>query len=200
MADTGHKVIGVPVVPDPPAVGKDTYDDNRIPAVLKQVVDLVNTKNIPGFTGPAGPTGPLATGASSTGPTGPAGAVVQGPAFFGRGVTGVTGNTGPQGPAGPAPSITQNGNVTGPTGNTGPTGAATGPAGNTGPASATGTTGNTGARGPRSLVSPGPAGPVNTTTVWVPPSLDPGIAGAVWNPGGQTGVGKLKISTGGFRP
>jgi hypothetical protein len=43
----------------------------------------------------------------------------------------------------------------------------------------------------------GPAGPV-VTTVWKPPASDPFIAGAVWNPGGATGVGALKISSGGL--
>lgn len=197
MADFAHTVLGVPITPDPPTIAKDTYDDERIPGILKRVVDLINTKTIPGAKGATGNTGPARlTGASSTGPTGPTGASPTGPSFFGTGPTGPTGNAGPTGAAGNTGAV----GVTGPTGSTGPTGTATGPAGNTGANSATGSTGPTGAKGPRTLVDPGPAGPVNTTIKWIPPSLDPGIAGAVWNPGGQTGVGKLRISTGGFRP
>src|SRR4051812_44400316 len=96
----GNTVLGVPIVPTPTTASKDTYDDNRIPQVLKQVVDLINTKNIPGPIGGTGRTGPAPTGAggSSTGPTGPRGGSPTGPSFFGAGPTGVTG---PQGPSGP---------------------------------------------------------------------------------------------------
>src|SRR5260221_6973239 len=95
----GNSVYGVPIVPDPD-VRNDTdvhmtYDDNRIPGILKQVVDLINDKNIPGPRGPTGTAGPLATGASSTGPTGRTGVGPTGPSFFGTGVTGSTGYTGP---------------------------------------------------------------------------------------------------------
>ncbi len=186
----GNSVTGVPIVPDPPAVAKDTYDDNRIPAVLKQVVDLINDKNIPGPRGNTGATGPGATGgASSTGPTGATGASPTGPSFLGTGPTGPTGYTGPSGPIGPTASLTQNGNVTGPTGGTGPTGSsgsAPGPAGATGPSSATGATGYAGNTGVASDYQ-GLKGPLNTTTVWIPPKFDPGIAGAIWNVNGGTG-------------
>lgn len=188
---------------DPSLQSKGTYDDNTIPVVLKAVVDLINDKDI---VGPAGPTGTVtgATGpAGTTGLTGPTGAGPTGPASP-LALTGLTGNTGRQGPSGPAGNTGAAG-ATGPTGSVGPTGNATGPAGNTGAASATGATGPTGGI----LVSPtgfgravppgpqGPAGPV-VTTAWLPPSSDPFIAGAVWNPDGMTGIGALQISTGGL--
>jgi hypothetical protein len=81
---------------DPSTASKDTYDDNTIPIVLKEVVDLINAKNISGPTGPGrtGATGPAGT----TGATGPTGVGRTGPSFFPRGITG---DTGPQGPTGP---------------------------------------------------------------------------------------------------
>lgn len=169
----------------------DTYDDNLIPVVLKTVVDLINDRDIMGATGPRGGTGPTGGGAAAfTGPTGPTGAGFTGPSFWGTGATGYTGYTGPRGPAGNTGTT----GATGATGSTGPTGTATGPAGNTGANSATGATGPTGATG--HVGNDGVYGPLNSTTVWKPPFTDPFIAGAVYNPGGQTGVGVLKISTG----
>src|SRR6185312_1910214 len=163
----GNSVFGVPVTPDPD-VRNDTdvhmtYDDNRIPAALKEVVDLINAKNIPG---PLGPTG--------VGPTGPG--------ILNTGPTGSTGYQGPQGPAGNTGTT----GATGPTGQTGPTGGSSLP-GATGAASATGATGVTGPTGVASDYA-GRYGPLNTTTVWKPPSVDPGIAGAIWNANGGTGA------------
>jgi hypothetical protein len=214
MANTGNTVRGFPIVPDPDTGPKDTYDDNRIPAVLKEVVDLINTKNLPGprVTGPAGP---VYAGASGiTGSTGPRGnSDLVGPAFD-VGLTGHTGATGDTGPAGVLTGHAGPGGASGPAGvtgsNTGPTGprgvasavGLTGPTGNaTGP---TGSSSNTGNTGPTGVT--GPPNPYSgldgllpaTVTKWIPPKTDPGIAGAVWNPGGATGVGKLAISSGGY--
>ena len=109
---------------DPNTASKDTYDDNRIPVVLKTVVDLINDKNIYGPTGAAGRTGPVAlTGV--TGPTGSTGVGPTGPSFWGAGPTGPSGYQGPSGPTG-----------------------STGAAGATGPAGVTGRTGPQGANGP----------------------------------------------------
>jgi hypothetical protein len=199
-AGTVTRTYAEPIVPAPPGNGgltgpgkiypADTYDDNMIPAILKQVVDMVNTKNIPGPAGPTGGKGPTGGGAAAfTGPTGPTGVGPTGPSFGGTGFTGLTGENGRIGPQGPAPSITQNGSVTGPTGNTGPqgaTGSLTGARGATGYVSATGPTGPAGATG-HNLSFTGPYGPLNTTTVWKPPHFDPGIAGAVWLVNGGTG-------------
>jgi hypothetical protein len=207
-------VFAAPVTPAPPSVGAtgtvivpcDTYDDNMIPAVLKQVVDLINDKNIPGPAGNTGAKGPTGGGAAAfTGPTGPAGPLV--PGFGGptgaTGVTGFQGRTGPTGHLGPLASASQNGNQTGPTGNAGPTGTATGPAGNTGHVSATGATGPSGITGPRSHAQ-GLMGPVNlgSPAIWIPPNYDPGIAGAVWNANNGTGPVSMTGTnfTGGFTP
>src|SRR5580692_509270 len=102
------RVLAVPVTPAPPSVGAtgtvvvpcDTYDDNMIPAVLKQVVDLINNKDIPGPAGTTGAKGPTGGGAAAfTGPTGPTGPQV--PGFGGpTGATGVTGFAGRTGPTG----------------------------------------------------------------------------------------------------
>lgn len=208
-----NRVFGVeiaPALPIPGATGPgnlfacDTYDDGMQGAILKQVVDLVNNKNVPGPLGPKGLTGPVvATGASSTGPTGPAG---KGPTGAGgatgpTGVTGTPGNTGPTGHLGPLASASQNGNTTGPTGNTGATGTSAGPAGNTGHVAATGATGAAGITGPRSK-SIGPIGPINASAQWIPPNVDPGIAGAVWNVNNGTGpVSMIGTNfTGSFTP
>jgi hypothetical protein len=186
----GTTVTGVPIKPDPSSVGKDTYDDGRIPAVLKEVVDLINDKNIPGFAGNTGGKGPTGGGAAAfTGPTGPTGASPTGPLNSALiGPTGASGPAGPQGPLGPLAGAGQNANATGPTGNTGPTGPInwTGNTGNTGNTSATGATGPTGHANPY----PGAAGPLSATgaIVWIPPKTDPGIAGAIWNANGGTGA------------
>lgn len=200
----------VPALPQPtpgvPPDPCDTYDDNMIPAVLKQVVDLVNNQDIPGPIGNTGLKGPTGGGvAAFTGPTGPAGPLV--PGFGGptgaTGVTGFAGRTGPTGHLGPLAGAAQNGNATGPTGNTGPTGASTGPAGNTGHASNTGATGPAGVTGKHAGFA-GPPGPVNlaSTGIWIPPNFDPGIAGAVWNANNGTGpVSATGINfTGTFTP
>lgn len=170
-------------------IGKATYDDERIEDVLKQVVDLVNDKNIIGYAGPTGKQGPTVTvGGSSTGPTGtsPTGPVGPNPNPVGvtgnTGPTGATGNTGPAGATG----------ATGATGNTGPTGPSTW-SGNTGPNGPAGATGATGPTGKANVQ--GPAGPV-VNNKWSPPTTDPRIAGAVWNPGGATGTNALRISNG----
>ena len=84
---TGHVVVTAVV-----------YDDNTIPGILNEVIDMINDGDIQGPVGPTGKAGPLATGASSTGPTGATGA---GPAGPSQGQTGPTGRTGPQGVAGP---------------------------------------------------------------------------------------------------
>lgn len=198
IAPPPTRVFADPIVPAPPVSGTgtqapitpcDVYDDNMIPAILKQVVDLINTKNIPGPVGPAstavGPTGPTGT----TGPTGHTGSSPMGPCAFTGGATGPTGFPGYQGrpgPMGPLASASQNGNATGPAGNAGPTGSSTGAAGNTGHASLTGPTGPAGVTG-KAADHQGLAGPCNTTSVWIPPNSDPGIAGAVWNVNGGTG-------------
>jgi hypothetical protein len=97
--------------------------------------------------------------------------------------------------------VTQNGNVTGSTGNVGPTGStgsATGAVGNTG---GTGNTGSTGATGPTGHANPFPGanGPLSASGAirWAPPNYDPGIAGAVWNANGGTGICSM---TGGAGP
>ncbi len=210
---SGATIYAVPIVPDPTTVSKDTYDDNRIPAVLKEVVDLINTKNIPGPRGNTGAKGATGSSTAFTGPTGPTGSSPAGPiAAVLIGVTGITGNTGPQGPLGPKPGDNQNGALTGPTGYTGATGPSGPPAGNTGAAGAASATGNTGAAGitgPAQNKFQGLAGPLNTTSVWVPPNFDPGIAGAIWNANGGTGPYQptgttgntgawLKVSSGGY--
>lgn len=195
----GTTIFAAPIKPAPPQfvgtgptapiVAGDTYDDSRIPAVLKEVVDLINTKNIPGFRGNTGNAGPVATGGgSSTGPTGPAGVGPTGPLNSALvGPTGASGPPGPQGPIGPLAGAGQNANATGPTGNTGATGPTnwTGNTGNTGNTSATGATGPTGHANPY----PGAAGPMAATgaIIWKPPTLDPGIAGAIWNANNGTG-------------
>lgn len=196
-ATPGSRVYAEPISPALPTAGAtgtvvvpaDTYDDNMIPPILKQVVDLINEKNIPGPVGHAGPPGVFIVGAVFTGPTGPAGIAQTG--FGGpTGATGVTGSPGylgVPGPLGPLASLTQNGNVTGPTGNTGLQGSSTGPAGNTGAASATGATGPVGNTGPHAAFA-GPFGPTVASPNWVPPNFDPGIAGAVWNANGGTGI------------
>src|ERR1700734_2722459 len=105
-----NRVFGVEIAPATPQfVGTgtsapikpgDTYDDNEIPAILKQVVDLINTKNIPGALGPTGVLGPTGGGAAAfTEPTGPTGVA---PTGFGgpTGPTGLTGNLGYTGPPG----------------------------------------------------------------------------------------------------
>jgi hypothetical protein len=205
-------VYAEPISPAPPSVGAtgpvvvpcDTYDDNLIPAVLKQVVDLVNTKNVPGPVGATGVAGPVHGGTGIlTGPTGPTG---RGPTGYGgptgqTGVTGFQGLTGPTGHLGPLASSSQNGNITGATGYTGPTGSSTGPRGNTGAASATGATGHAGVTGPQSKLV-GPVGPTVASPNWIPPNYDPGIAGAVWNANNGTGpVSMLGTNfTGTFTP
>ena len=98
--------------------------------------------------------------------------------------------------------------IAGPTGSTGFTGSSVGLPGPTGSVSATGPTGPTGAlyggtgahRGGSKEIGPGPTGPAGpvVNTKRAPPSHDPFIAGAVWNPGGQTGIGVLAISSGGL--
>jgi len=210
----GATIFAAPVQPDPSTVSKDTYDDNRIPAVLKEVVDLINNKDIPGFAGNVGHAGPtIATGASSTGPTGATGSTGKAADAL-IGATGPTGSAaGPQllGPIGPLAGAGQNSNATGPTGNTGPTGPLnwTGNTGNTGNTSATGATGPTGHANPY----PGLPGPLSASGAvnWKPPTIDPGIAGAIWNANGGTGPVSMtgpangtgaffKISTGGSRP
>lgn len=173
----------IPPIPVPSAVGKDTYDDNLIPVILKEVVDVVNRKDIPGYTGNTGAAGNRFIGAGVTGPTGATGGSPTGPRGFGP-----TGYTGYQGPAGPTGNTGTPG-VTGATGGTGATGSSVGPAGPTGPG-ATGATGLPGSVGVR-----GANGPV-VTVKWIPPVDNPRVNGAVWNPGGQTGVGKLRISNG----
>lgn len=197
ISPVNNRVYAEPVVPAPPSAGAtgtvvvpcDTYDDNMIPAVLKQVVDLINTKNIPGptgVTGVKGPTGGIAV--AFTGPTGPTGRGPTGPGGP-TGATGITGNvgyTGPTGPLGPEAGAAQNGNATGATGYTGPTGSSTGAAGNTGHAGAPSATGPTGNTGPRSR-NQGPGGPTVASPNWIPPDYDPGIAGAVWNANNGTG-------------
>jgi len=215
ISPVNNKVYAEPIAPAPPIPGAtgpghifacDTYDDNLIPAVLKQVVDLINTKNIPGPIGPTGAKGPTGGGAAAfTGPTGPAGAgpTGNGGVTGATGVTGNTGNVGKLGPQGPLASATQNGNTTGATGNSGPTGSSRGPAGNTGHASATGATGPTGVTG-KAADHQGLMGPVNlaATGIWIPPNYDPGIAGAVWNANNGTGPVSMTGTnyTGAFTP
>lgn len=190
-------VYAEPISPAPPSVGAtgsvvvpcDTYDDNMIPAVLKQVVDLVNNKNIPGPVGNTGTVGvPHGGTGILTGPTGATGPRV--PGYGGptgqTGVTGFQGRTGPTGHLGPLASSSQNGNTTGATGYTGVTGNSTGPAGNTGHVSATGNTGAAGVTGPRSK-NIGPNGPTVASPNWIPPNYDPAIAGAIWNANNGTG-------------
>lgn len=206
-----NRVFGVeiaPALPIPGATGPgnlfacDTYDDNLQGAILKQVVDLVNNKNVPGPIGTKGATG-AGVGATVTGPTGPSrlGPTGNGGATGPTGVTGPTGNTGPTGHLGPLASASQNGNATGPVGSTGATGTSTGPAGNTGHVSATGATGAAGITGPRSK-NIGPIGPINAGAQWIPPNYDPGIAGAVWNANNGTGpVSMIGTNfTGAFTP
>jgi hypothetical protein len=215
ISPVNNKIYAAPVVPAPPSAGAtgtvvvacDTYDDNMLPAVLKQVVDLINTKNIPGAAGPTGGLGPTGGGAAAfTGPTGPTGKSPAGYAGFtgATGPTGASGSTGRLGPLGPLASANQNGNQTGPTGNTGVTGASTGPAGNTGHASATGSTGHVGNTGFFVRTAQGLAGPVNlgATGIWIPPNFDPGIAGAVWNVNNGTGPVSMTGTnfTGSFTP
>jgi collagen type VII alpha len=197
IAKNNVPVYAEPISPAPPTAGAtgtvvvpcDTYDDNMIPAVLKQVVDLINTKNIPGPVGSTGTAGVVHGGTGIlTGPTGATGPQV--PGFGGptgqTGVTGFQGRTGPTGHLGPLASANQNGNTTGATGNSGPTGTSTGARGNTGAASATGVTGPAGVTGHKSAFQ-GSFGVVSAAAQWIPPNYDPGIAGAVWNANNGTG-------------
>lgn len=69
-----------------------------------------------------------------------------------------------------------------------------GPNGNVGHASAAGATGATGHAGASPAGVTGPKGPV--AQVFIPPSTDPLVRGAVWNPGGLVGTHKLMISQG----
>lgn len=193
ISPINNAVFAEPVVPAPPLPaggGKldacDTYDDNMIPPILKQVVDLINDKNIPGPVGPTGAAGAAATATGTTGATGPTGRGPTGPNSGVTGPTGTVGYTGKQGHIGPLASANQNGNQTGPTGSTGPQGSSVGLAGHAGPASATGATGPAGHTGLRNRV-PGAMGPISAAAVWIPPNVDPGIAGAVWNANGGTG-------------
>jgi hypothetical protein len=196
------------IAPDPPNVNKETYDDNELDTILKQVVDKINLKNIDGSIGLAGPVGPTQLVGGVTGPTGvglqgpPYGGLAVGPT--GRqgdpglqgalGAPGVTGATGPSGSTGPSPTgpigvaagpqgatgptFIGAGGVTGATGPTGPD-APTSIVGKTGPSGATGVTGPTGPIGRQGAT--GPDGP--TGDFFIAPIGDPHISGAVYNAG-----------------
>src|SRR5215467_15686093 len=82
-------------------INPGNIDRNTWGVVLKQIVDLINNRNIMGPNGPAGTvTGPTGPAGAPTGPTGPARPGPTGPAAS-TGATGPTGLwTGPQGPQG----------------------------------------------------------------------------------------------------
>src|ERR1700731_3485866 len=89
----------IPTAAVPSTSSHGSYDDNYVSAVLKEVVDMLNDRDVPGPIGLAGVTGPVGP-TSTTGTTGPTGAQPTGPAGPSAGPTGPTGSVGKLGPTG----------------------------------------------------------------------------------------------------